>query len=96
MLHQALQGAHDIGDVAEAASLGAVAVDQIVERLLLAGAEVHYHDLYVDRIPEFGLQHEALEPALDEADLAVIVTAHPEVDHRAIAERAPMVVAYAA
>ena len=32
----------------------------------------------------------ALEDALDGADLAVIVTAHPSVDHDAIVERAPL------
>ncbi len=42
--------------------------------------------------PEMGLQSVSVEEALQGADLAVIVTAHPGVDHTLIAQRAPAVV----
>jgi UDP-N-acetyl-D-glucosamine dehydrogenase len=38
------------------------------------------------------LESRGFDDALDGADLALIVTAHPGVDHDAIAERAPLVV----
>jgi UDP-N-acetyl-D-glucosamine dehydrogenase len=56
------------------------------------GAEVAYHDPYVAAVPDSELRGLRFDEALDRADLAVIVTAHPGVDHDAIAERAPLVV----
>jgi UDP-N-acetyl-D-glucosamine dehydrogenase len=62
-------------------------------RLLQArGAMVAYHDPFVDSIPEFGLRSVSLEEACSGADLAVIVTAHPGVDHDGLAGRVPCVV----
>ena len=43
-------------------------------------------------LPDHGLQSLSFDDALQGADLALIVTAHPSVDHDAIAERAPFVV----
>jgi UDP-N-acetyl-D-glucosamine dehydrogenase len=38
---------------------------------------------------DHGLRNEPLDRVLDGADLAVIVTAHPDIDHHAIATRVP-------
>ena len=54
------------------------------------GAAVSYHDPFVPSLPDFGLSTVDLDRDLDDADLAVIVTAHPGVDHGAIARRAPL------
>ena len=53
------------------------------------GGEVVYHDPYVPELPQFGLASAPLDEALEGADVAVIVTAHPGVDHNAIAARSP-------
>ena len=44
------------------------------------------------RCPTAACESVRLDEALDGADLALIVTAHPGVDHDAIADRAPLVV----
>jgi len=46
----------------------------------------------VPELPELGLASQPLHAALDGADVAVIVTAHPELDVEAVVERAPLVV----
>jgi UDP-N-acetyl-D-glucosamine dehydrogenase len=46
----------------------------------------------VPALPDGGLQSVDLDRALDGADLALIVTAHPGVDYEAIIERTPLVV----
>jgi UDP-N-acetyl-D-glucosamine dehydrogenase len=46
----------------------------------------------VPAVPDSELRTVGLDEALERCDLAVIVTAHPGVDHDAIAERAPLVV----
>jgi UDP-N-acetyl-D-glucosamine dehydrogenase len=56
------------------------------------GAEVHYHDSHVPALTDFGLSNEPLEDALEDADLVVIVTAHPGVDYELVARRARLVV----
>ena len=40
---------------------------------------------------ELGLESRPLEQALTDCDLAVIVTAHPNVDHELVAQRARLV-----
>jgi UDP-N-acetyl-D-glucosamine dehydrogenase len=70
-----------VGDIRESPAL------KIVDRLQALGAEVAYHDRYVPALPAFGLENVELEQALEGADLALIVTAHPEIDHMAIAAR---------
>ena len=42
-------------------------------------------------LAEHGLRNADLDEALGGVDLAVIVTAHPEVDHGRVVERAPQV-----
>ncbi len=72
-----------IGDTRESPSL------KIVRMLRERGAEVSYHDPHVASLPGLGLESVELEPALAGADLAAIVTAHPELDYaRAVAAAA--------
>ena len=56
--------------------------------LLARGADIRYHDPYVSELPQFGLKsvEDPYDPGID---LAVIVTAHHEVDHARIAQNAP-------
>ena len=61
---------------------------KIIALLRGLGAEVFYHDPHVPELGELGLRSVPLEQALADADLALIVTAHPEVDHELIATRA--------
>jgi UDP-N-acetyl-D-glucosamine dehydrogenase len=56
------------------------------------GAELSYHDDYVPELPEFSLRSEPLDAALEGADLAAIVTAHPDLDVERVVELAPLVV----
>ena len=58
---------------------------KIIELLRERGGDVRYHDPHVPELPQFGLR--SIEPS--ECDLAVIVTAHPGVDHDAIVQAAP-------
>jgi UDP-N-acetyl-D-glucosamine dehydrogenase len=74
-----------VGDVRESPAL------KIISLLAELGAEVSYHDPYVPSLAEFALTSTPLEDAVADADLAVIVTAHPGVDHELIARRARLV-----
>jgi UDP-N-acetyl-D-glucosamine dehydrogenase len=62
---------------------------KIVDLLVERGADVDYHDPFVPDIGRHGLRSIKPEQGLDGCDLAVIVTAHPGVDHEAIAREAP-------
>jgi UDP-N-acetyl-D-glucosamine dehydrogenase len=70
-----------VGDLREAPAL------KIIELLQERGGDVAYHDPHVPELPQHGLR--SVEPG--DCDLAVIVTAHPEVDHGAVVERSPAV-----
>jgi UDP-N-acetyl-D-glucosamine dehydrogenase len=74
-----------VGDLRESPAL------KIVELLRARSADVRYHDPYVPEIAEHGLRSLPLDDALEGIDLAVIVTAHPAVDHGGVVERAPQV-----
>jgi UDP-N-acetyl-D-glucosamine dehydrogenase len=74
-----------VGDIRESPAL------KIIQLLRKGGAEIRYHDPHVPELTEFDLQNVALDEALDGIDLAVIVTAHPNVDHGSVVERAPQV-----
>jgi UDP-N-acetyl-D-glucosamine dehydrogenase len=50
-----------------------------------------YHDPYVPSLPAFGIESMSLDEALAGAHIAVIVTAHPDVDHHDVAARLPLV-----
>lgn len=56
-----------------------------------AGAEISYHDPHVPELTEFALSSTPLDQALDQCDLAVIVTAHPELDYSKVVSRAPLI-----
>jgi UDP-N-acetyl-D-glucosamine dehydrogenase len=72
-----------VGDVRESPAL------KIIRLLQERGADVAYHDRFVPELPEFGLRSSELSAA-EGADLAIIVTAHPGVDHRAVAQQAQL------
>ncbi|MGI8921064.1 MAG: nucleotide sugar dehydrogenase [Solirubrobacteraceae bacterium] len=74
-----------VGDVRESPAL------KIIGLLGARGAEIVYHDPHVPELPG-GLHSETLQTALEGADAAVIVTAHPSVDHNEVVSRAPVVV----
>jgi UDP-N-acetyl-D-glucosamine dehydrogenase len=74
-----------VGDVRESPAL------KIITLLIDLGAEVLYHDPHVPTLSEFALNSSPLEETLADADLAVIVTAHPSVDHDLIARRSRLV-----
>jgi len=75
-----------VGDVRESPAL------KIIALLRDLGAEVLYHDPHVPGLGEFGLRSTPLEEAVVGADLALIVTAHPGVDHELVTRRARVVV----
>jgi UDP-N-acetyl-D-glucosamine dehydrogenase len=74
-----------VGDIRESPAL------KIITLLRGLGAELHYHDPHVPALPDYDLQSEPLADALREADLALIVTAHPGVDHELAGESARVV-----
>src|SRR3954452_2200068 len=74
----------DVRDTRESPAL------KLIELLRNAGAEVAYHDPYVEELEEQGLSSVPLEPAAH--DCVVIVTAHSSLDYEAIVEQAPLVV----
>jgi UDP-N-acetyl-D-glucosamine dehydrogenase len=75
-----------VGDLRESPAL------KIMKILSDLGGDVAYHDEHVPELPQFGLRSETFDSAVDSADAAVIVTAHPGVDLDALVERAPLVV----
>jgi UDP-N-acetyl-D-glucosamine dehydrogenase len=75
-----------VGDIRESPAL------KIIDLLLAAGADVSYHDPHVPSLTEFDLTSVPLDDVLQDADLTLIVTAHPSVDHKMVAERMNVVV----
>jgi UDP-N-acetyl-D-glucosamine dehydrogenase len=75
-----------VGDLRE--SPGLKIMDLLAER----GAQLDYHDPYVPELSRFGLSSRPLGDVLAEADVAVIVTAHPELDPEQVVREAPLVV----
>jgi UDP-N-acetyl-D-glucosamine dehydrogenase len=65
---------------------------KIMTLLGALGADLVYHDPHVADLPDGDIHGASFGEALDGCDLALIVTAHPSVDHDAIAQRAPLVV----
>jgi UDP-N-acetyl-D-glucosamine dehydrogenase len=74
-----------VGDIRESPAL------KIIDRLQALGAEIAYHDPYVPELKKFELHNTDLEQALAGADVALIVTAHPGIDHNHIAATVPTV-----
>jgi UDP-N-acetyl-D-glucosamine dehydrogenase len=75
-----------VGDVRESPAL------KIISLLKDLGADVCYHDPHVPTLSELALSSTPLDEAIDGADLALIVTAHPGVDHSVLADKARLVV----
>lgn len=74
-----------IGDTRESPAL------KIIGLARDAGAQISYHDPHVPELTEFGLASAPLDQGLDQCDLAVIVTAHPELDYSKVVEKAPLI-----
>jgi UDP-N-acetyl-D-glucosamine dehydrogenase len=75
-----------VGDIRESPAL------KIISLLKDLGADVHYHDPHVPTLREHDLRSLPLDEALADADLALIVTAHPSVDHDLALQRSSLVV----
>jgi UDP-N-acetyl-D-glucosamine dehydrogenase len=73
-----------VGDMRESPAL------KILKLLRTRGADVSYHDPHVPELPDHALRSAELPAGADGVDLAIIVTAHPTVDHQVIAERAQL------
>jgi UDP-N-acetyl-D-glucosamine dehydrogenase len=73
-----------VGDMRESPAL------KLIELLRRHGARLSYHDAFVPELPELDLSSRDLAPAVQEADLVVIVTAHPDVDHEQVARTAAL------
>jgi UDP-N-acetyl-D-glucosamine dehydrogenase len=74
-----------VGDLREAPAL------KIIRRLRELGAELAYHDPHVPEVPELSLSASELDDQLPAADLACIVTAHPEVDYERVVREGKLV-----
>ncbi len=74
-----------VGDLRESPAL------KIVRELRDLGAELAYHDPHVAELPELGLTSVDLDGELGRADLACVITPHPEVDYRKVVSDAPLV-----
>ena len=75
-----------VGDLRESPAL------KIMRLLIELGADVAYHDVHVPALPQFQLESLGFDDAMDGADAAVIVTAHPGLDIEAVVDRAPLVI----
>jgi UDP-N-acetyl-D-glucosamine dehydrogenase len=65
---------------------------KILTLLSALGADLRYHDPHVPTLPDYDLSSIPLDDALHDADLALIVTAHPSVDHDTVLKRARLIV----
>jgi len=74
-----------VGDLRESPGV------KIAKLLAGRGAIVSYHDPHVPRVDEMGLESRPLEEALDDCDLACVVTAHQEIDFDSVFRLAPEV-----
>jgi UDP-N-acetyl-D-glucosamine dehydrogenase len=75
-----------VGDLRESPAL------RIARLLRELGGEVVYHDPHIPDLPELGLSSVDLDEELPGADVAAIVTAHPELDYERVVATAPLVV----
>ncbi len=63
-----------VGDLREAPAL------KIMTLLADQGAVLSYHDSFVPELSRFGLASQPLDDVLEDADVVVIVTVHPDLD----------------
>jgi UDP-N-acetyl-D-glucosamine dehydrogenase len=73
-----------VADIRESPAL------RIIDELKQRGAELSYHDPFVPLLPDLGLASASLTVATESAEAIVLVTAHPGIDHDAIAAEAPL------
>jgi UDP-N-acetyl-D-glucosamine dehydrogenase len=71
-----------VGDTRESPAL------KIVSLLNDLGANVSYHDPHVAALPDYGLVSAPLDDVVKDADLVLVVTAHPDIDYELVARRA--------
>jgi len=76
----------DVNDTRESPAL------RVIELMRADGAHVEYHDPHVHELAKQGMRSRGLDEALDDCDVAVVVTAHSGIDWDAVATRAPLVV----
>jgi len=74
-----------IGDIRESPAM------KILALLQRRGADLGYHDPHVSELTKLELRSEPLDELVARCDLVVIVTAHPSVDHTAVARSAKRV-----
>jgi len=74
-----------VGDLREAPAL------KIIRLLRDLGADIAYHDPHVPELSELGLTSVDLDAEVAAADIACIITAHPEVDHERVVREAQLV-----
>jgi UDP-N-acetyl-D-glucosamine dehydrogenase len=75
-----------VGDTRESPAL------RIMDELSKRGGLISYHDEYVPKLPELGLESMPLDAALADVDAVVLVTAHPGIDYAQVAARSPLFV----
>jgi len=75
-----------VGDVRESPAL------EIAALLQEQGAEVSYHDPHVPELRDLNLSSADLDSALATADIAAIVTAHPQLDYEAVVSQAQLTI----
>jgi UDP-N-acetyl-D-glucosamine dehydrogenase len=75
-----------VGDIRESPAL------KIAALLRELGGDVLYHDPHVAELHELGLSSTPLDQGLEEADLAAVVTAHPEFDLEEIVAGASLLI----
>jgi UDP-N-acetyl-D-glucosamine dehydrogenase len=75
-----------VGDIRESPAL------RIIRVLAERGAKLSYHDPFVPSLPEHGLDSTPLEDSVAGVDAIVLVTAHPGIDHAALARDAALFV----
>jgi UDP-N-acetyl-D-glucosamine dehydrogenase len=73
-----------VGDVRESPAL------RVMEMLIERGGIVSYHDDFVPKLPELGLESVDAAEAVDGADAVVLVTAHPGIDYGELAAQASL------
>ncbi len=75
-----------VGDTRESPAL------EIISLLEERGGEVGYHDPHVPDLPDLNLTSVDLERGLADADIAAIVTAHPQLDYEEVVARSALVI----
>jgi UDP-N-acetyl-D-glucosamine dehydrogenase len=73
-----------VGDMRESPAL------KLIDLLNRHGAKISYYDQYVGDLPDLATRADDLDSAVAGADLVVIVTAHPEIDHERVAREAAL------